>query len=84
MTTDAEGVARPAEPRSAHTRDTELKVHFAPVAEQLEQNEEKIAQEFLDAQGKPVDLGGYYLPDIEKAEKVMRTSPTLNSIIDGM
>jgi isocitrate dehydrogenase len=64
--------------------DAELKKRFAPVAKELAANEEKINQELLAAQGSPVDLGGYYLPDDAKAEKVMRPSATLNAIIDAM
>ncbi|HGY56772.1 MAG TPA: NADP-dependent isocitrate dehydrogenase [Caldithrix abyssi] len=65
-------------------KDTELKERFAPVAEQLEQNEARIADELLAAQGKAVDIGGYYFPDETKVEKEMRPSATLNSIIDSL
>ena len=54
------------------------------MARQLGENEEKIAAELLAAQGRAVDLGGYYLPDDAKAGAAMRPSPTLNAIIDGM
>jgi isocitrate dehydrogenase len=54
------------------------------VARELEENEATISEELLSAQGSPVDLGGYYLPDENLAEKAMRPSPTLNAIIDGM
>lgn len=64
--------------------DLELKEKFTDIAKKLTENEEKIAQELIDAQGSPVDIGGYYLPDHEKAEKAMRPSATLNSIIDSM
>jgi len=50
----------------------------------LKENEDKINQELLAAQGKPVDLGGYYLTDFEKASKAMRPSATLNAIIDSI
>jgi isocitrate dehydrogenase len=73
-----------AQALAAQNKDAELQARFAPVAKALEENEEKIAQELLDAQGEPVDLGGYYVFDEEKAEKVMRPSPTLNAIIDAM
>ena len=65
-------------------KDAELKERFAPVAEQLEQNQTGIAEELLAAQGKPVDIGGYYFPDEAKVEKEMRPSATLNSIIDSL
>ena len=73
-----------AQALAAQDEDPELQARFAPVAKALEENEDKIAQELLAAQGAPVDLGGYYLPDSEKAEKVMRPSPTLNAIIDAL
>jgi isocitrate dehydrogenase len=73
-----------AQALAAQNKDAELQAHFAKVAKELEQNEAKIEKELLDAQGKPVDLGGYYVFDDEKAKKVMRPSPTLNAIIDAM
>ena len=65
-------------------KDAELKTRFIEVAKALEQNEAAITEELLAAQGEPVDLGGYYLPDPQKAEGVMRPSATFNEIIDGM
>ena len=64
--------------------DPELKRKFAPVAERLEGNEEKIIQELNSAQGHPVDIGGYYKPDDELASKAMRPSQTFNAIIDSI
>jgi isocitrate dehydrogenase len=64
--------------------DAELKARFEKVAAALEENEEKIAAELLAAQGRPVDIGGYYLPDPVLTEKAMRPSATLNAIIDSM
>ena len=64
--------------------DAELAQLFGPVAEQLSAQEESIAQELIDAQGSPVDLGGYYHPDDELAFHAMRPSATFNSIIDGL
>jgi isocitrate dehydrogenase len=64
--------------------DLELKQRFEKVAKQLQENETKITQELLSAQGKPADIGGYYMPDDEKANKVMRPSPTYNAIIDAL
>jgi isocitrate dehydrogenase len=65
-------------------KDSELKARFVKVAAQLKENEEKINAELLAAQGNPVDVGGYYLPDDNLAEKAMRPSATLNSIIDSL
>ena len=66
------------------TRDAELAEVFKPVADALEANEEKISQELLDIQGHEVDLGGYYWPNDEKTNAVMRPSSTFNEIIDGL
>jgi len=73
-----------AQALAAQDEDLELKARFAPVARALEENEAKISRELLAAQGQPVDLGGYYLLDDERAVKAMRPSPTFNTIIDGM
>ena len=71
-----------AQALAAQTRDKEMQARFAKLAKQLEENEEKINQEFLGAQRKPQDLGGYYDPDPQKASRAMRSSPTLNAIVD--
>jgi len=64
--------------------DLELKARFDPVARQLADNETAITEELLAAQGEPADLGGYYYPDDEMAERQMRPSPTFNKIIDAL
>jgi isocitrate dehydrogenase len=63
--------------------DAELQARFAPVAAALAENEATITEELLTAQGAPVDLGGYYVPDEAMTERAMRPSPTFNAIIDG-
>jgi isocitrate dehydrogenase len=63
--------------------DAELKSKFNAVASQLIANETKINEELLAAQGRPVDLGGYYHPDPDKASRAMRPSATFNAIIDA-
>jgi isocitrate dehydrogenase len=73
-----------AEALSAQSKDKELQARFTVVAKQLNENEAKIDAELLAAQGKPVDMGGYYYPDVVKTSKAMRPSPTLNAIIDSM
>jgi len=73
-----------AQALAAQTQDAALAERFAPVAKQLGENEEKIAAEMLAAQGRPVDIGGYYLPDPVLTEKQMRPSATFNAIIDAM
>ena len=65
-------------------KDQELKAKFTRVAEELESNEQKIIDELNGAQGSPVELGGYFMPDDEKAAKAMRPSATLNAVIDAL
>lgn len=71
-----------AEALAEQSDDAELAREFAPVAQQLKENEDKIVAELNDAQGEAGDLGGYYLPDFVKASALMRPSHTLNSIIE--
>ena len=73
-----------AEALAEQTKDTDLQARFAPIAEQLLANEDKIVQELNDAQGKPVDIGGYFHPNQEMSSKAMRPSATLNAIVDGI
>lgn len=73
-----------AQALAAQTKDKELQTRFTTVAKQLGDNEAKINAELIAAQGKPVDMGGYYHPDKVKTEKAMRPSATLNTIIDGL
>lgn len=71
-----------AEALAAQTKDAELQARFAKVAKAMQENEAKINAELIGAQGKPMDIGGYYLPDSGKASQAMRPSATLNAIID--
>lgn len=73
-----------AEALAAQSKDAELQAKFAPIAKQLQENEAKINEELIGAQGKPVDMGGYYHPDKQKVEKAMRPSSSLNAIIDSI
>lgn len=70
-----------AEALAAQTGDPDLAAHFAPLAKALAEGEEAIVSELAAAQGKSVDLGGYYKTDPKKVEGVMRPSETLNAII---
>lgn len=72
-----------AQALAEQNKDAELKARFTTIAEKLASNEEKINEELLSAQGKPVDLDGYYMPDNAKTEKEMRPSATFNEIIDN-
>ena len=71
-----------AEALAAQTQDKELQARFSRLATQLKQDEAEILAELNAAQGKPVDLGGYYRPDPGVVAKAMRPSPTLNAIVD--
>jgi isocitrate dehydrogenase len=70
-----------AQALAAQEDDADLKKHFTSVAEQLTSNEEKITGELIAAQGKVVDLAGYFKTDPDKTSAVMRPSPMLNAII---
>ncbi|EEB86119.1 NADP-dependent isocitrate dehydrogenase [Roseobacter sp. GAI101] len=70
-----------AQALAAQTGDADLAAHFAPIAEKLATNEDKIMAELAEVQGKAVDLGGYFHSDPAKTEAVMRPSATLNAII---
>jgi isocitrate dehydrogenase len=73
-----------AQALAAQDKDKSIQERFIPVAKALGENETKITEELLAAQGNPVDIGGYYLPDEELATKEMRPSATFNAIIDAM
>jgi len=73
-----------AQALAEQTEDKNLQARFAKVATQLADNEPKIVAELLGAQGKPVDMGGYYHPNDEKTTKAMRPSSTLNAIVDAI
>jgi isocitrate dehydrogenase len=67
---------------AAQTEDAELAAYFAPLAQTLTANEQKIVSELLEVQGKEVDIGGYYKPDDAKVKAVMRPSATFNSALE--
>jgi len=73
-----------AEALAGQSKDAELKAKFTPIAKALGESEAKINEELLAAQGKPVDMDGYYRPDFGKTSKAMRPSATLNAIIDAI
>ncbi len=69
---------------AAQDDNSELKARFAAVAEALAAQEQTIVDELNNAQGQPVDIGGYYHTDASLTEKAMRPSETLNGIIAGI
>ena len=72
-----------AQELAAQTQDKQLQDHFTPLAKALAENEQKILDEFRAVQGKPVDIGGYFMPDKKKVADVMRPSATFNALLDG-
>jgi isocitrate dehydrogenase len=73
-----------AQELAKQTADPELAARFAPIAAALAENEKTIVDELAAAQGSPVDIGGYYHPDAQRVDDVMRPSKTLNGIIDAL
>jgi isocitrate dehydrogenase len=63
------------------TRDEALRARFGKIAARFENNEQKIVAELIAVQGKPVDIGGYYRPNLKLTSKAMRPSATLNAIV---
>jgi len=72
-----------AEALAAQSKEKELQARFTTLAKALADNEATINAELIAAQGKPVDMGGYYHADDALTEKAMRPSATLNAIIDA-
>ncbi|NDK56969.1 NADP-dependent isocitrate dehydrogenase [Pontibacter fetidus] len=70
-----------AQALAEQTKNQELKDRFTGLAKELTDNEQKIVDEQIAAQGKPVDIGGYYHPNEEKTSKAMRPSETLNAAL---
>lgn len=73
-----------AQALAAQTDDDSLQATFQPIAQAMSEHEGQIVDELKAVQGQAVDLGGYYHPDSNKAKAIMRPSPTLNQIIDGV
>ncbi len=70
-----------AEAIATQTQNPGLSAKFAALADQLKANETTIVTELNAAQGRAIDLGGYYHPDAEKCDRAMRPSPTLNGVL---
>jgi len=73
-----------AQALAEQTQDKELQAKFTPIAKQLSENEDKIVSELNSVQGSAVNIGGYYWPNKQLTEKVMRPSGCLNNIIDNI
>ncbi|MDC3198031.1 NADP-dependent isocitrate dehydrogenase [bacterium] len=70
-----------AEALAAQTEDAGLKADFERLASALKSAESAVIEELISVQGRPADIGAYYRPDAEKAQKIMRPSATLNKIL---
>jgi isocitrate dehydrogenase len=73
-----------AQALAEQAEDKDLAAKFKPLAQALAAGEQKILAELSAAQGAPADIGGYYRPDAEKMEQVMRPSATLNQALAAM
>ncbi|MFP5253712.1 MAG: NADP-dependent isocitrate dehydrogenase [Actinomycetes bacterium] len=73
-----------AQELAGQTEDAELAETFEPLAALLAEKEQQINSELLEVQGDPVDIGGYYHPDPEKAAAVMRPSATFNEALASL
>ncbi|MFB7090119.1 NADP-dependent isocitrate dehydrogenase [Streptomyces sp. NPDC056296] len=73
-----------AQELAKQTDDADLAKAFAPLAETLSANEQKIVDELNAVQGKPAEIGGYYQPDPAKAAEVMRPSATWNETLASL
>ncbi len=73
-----------AQELAAQADDAALAAKFAPLAKALSDNESTIIAELAAVQGKPADIGGYYLADLAKVTAVMRPSETLNQVLASL
>ena len=73
-----------AQALATQDEDAKLKAKFAPLAKALTDNEQAIVAELAAVQGKAVDIGGYYRPDLAKVSKAMRPSATFNAALDAL
>lgn len=73
-----------AQELAAQTADLELAASFKQLAETLAEAETKIVEELVAVQGKPVEVGGYYRPNVEKVDQVMRPSATFNAALASL
>ena len=71
-----------AQALAAQNDDAELQEQFTALASELTENESAIVAELNDAQGSPVDIGGYFQPNPDKSEAAMRPSQKLNSVLE--
>ena len=73
-----------AQELAGQTADPALAQRFAPLAARLAEDQDRIVEELSSVQGSPVDIDGYYLPDVDKVAAAMRPSATLNAALDAL
>jgi len=73
-----------AQALAAQTADPALAARFAPLAKALADQEAQIVEELIAVQGKPVDIGGYYHPDLARLAAAMRPSATFNAALAAL
>ncbi|MFH2139215.1 MAG: NADP-dependent isocitrate dehydrogenase [Pseudomonadota bacterium] len=73
-----------AQALAAQNKDKEIQARFTSLAKALTDSADKIDKELLSVQGKPVDMGGYYLPDFDKTSNAMRPSKTFNAALKAI
>jgi isocitrate dehydrogenase len=73
-----------AQELASQDQDEELASKFEPLAERLAADEDQIVSELAEVQGKPVDIGGYYRPDVDAVASAMRPSATLNAALETL
>jgi isocitrate dehydrogenase len=73
-----------AQALAEQTTDVDMAARFRPLAETLAANEAAIVDELIRVQGQPMDIGGYYSPDPERAAAAMRPSPTFNAALASL
>ncbi len=73
-----------AQALAGQTKDKDIQDRFSKLAKELGDHEAKIVEEFNAAQGKGVDIGGYYVPDLDKVSKAMRPSATFNAALEAL
>jgi isocitrate dehydrogenase len=72
-----------AQALAAQKDDAALAAKFAVLAKKLAEGESAIVAELAAVQGKPVDIGGYYLPDVAKLDTIMRPSAAFNAALSS-
>jgi isocitrate dehydrogenase len=73
-----------AQELAGQPEDAALAAEFKALAETLAREEQRIVDELAAVQGSPVDVGGYYRPDPERAAAAMRPSATFRAAIDSL